>query len=336
MRLPDNKRFAFSVLDDTDVATLDYIKPIYDFLGNLGMRTTKTVWPSRYSGPSPFAGSHSLENPEYAEYIQRIQGLGFEIAFHGARMESSKRPETIRALGLFRDLLGAFPRTYAAHATNKENLYWGADRIGTPLLRLLFRVLEGGRQGRFEGHVDGSEYFWGDLAREHLDYVRSFTFQRTDLSSILSNPVYTDRNREWVNRFFITADAEHVEDFVRLLRTENQERLEREGGVCIVSTHFGKGFVRGGEVRSDFRKVLEELSLRDGWFVPVADILDHVTRIHPPCELTRWARGTLEFRWMLDLVKRRIRRRDYDKTEIEYLTRSLQNEEGSLPGDPAG
>ncbi len=42
---PGNREFAFSVIDDTDDARLENIVPLYDLLTELGLRTTKTVWP---------------------------------------------------------------------------------------------------------------------------------------------------------------------------------------------------------------------------------------------------------------------------------------------------
>ena len=42
---PQGKRFAFTIVDDTDVATVANVKPLYDLLHELGFRTTKTVWP---------------------------------------------------------------------------------------------------------------------------------------------------------------------------------------------------------------------------------------------------------------------------------------------------
>ncbi|MGI6449930.1 MAG: hypothetical protein ACOX3R_06475 [Desulfitobacteriia bacterium] len=40
---PDGKRFAFTIIDDNDNATVQNNKPIYDLLLALGMKTTKTV-----------------------------------------------------------------------------------------------------------------------------------------------------------------------------------------------------------------------------------------------------------------------------------------------------
>ena len=44
MRWPEDKAFAFTIIDDTDYATIENIKPVYDFLYDAGLKTTKTVW----------------------------------------------------------------------------------------------------------------------------------------------------------------------------------------------------------------------------------------------------------------------------------------------------
>jgi len=56
----------------------------------------------------------------------------------------------------------------------------------------------------------------------------------------------------------------------------NQERLEAEGGLCILYTHLGSpGFVtQDGAVNSEVRELLVALSKRNGWFKPVSTILD--------------------------------------------------------------
>ena len=41
---PDGKLFAFSIIDDTDLSTLENVRPVYDYISELGLRTTKTVW----------------------------------------------------------------------------------------------------------------------------------------------------------------------------------------------------------------------------------------------------------------------------------------------------
>lgn len=318
-RFPGGKAFAFSVFDDTDVATVDSVRPVYDLLASLGLRTTKTVWPVCHEGASIFAGSHTLEDEEYAAFIRSLADRGFEIAFHGATMQSSPRERTLRALEFFRATLGFYPRSHAAHSTNRENLYWGAARFRSGALRRLYAVLSGEAAETYQGHVDGSPYFWGDLSLQHLRYVRGFTFDTLNLWRLTPLVCYEDPDTPWVRKWFLTADAENVEEFVRVLSDGNQERLESEGGICLLSTHFGKGFVRGGRVEDRTRRILSGMARRDGWFAPVSEILDHLDACGLVRRITAVERHSLERRWFLHTLRRRMQRRKYYKAELEYL-----------------
>jgi hypothetical protein len=330
-RFPGGKAFAFSIFDDTDVATLKSVKPLYDLLAALGMRTTKTVWPLRYEGPSPFTGSQTLEDDDYAEYMRSLAARGFEIAFHGARMESSERAETVRALEFFRDTLGSFPRSYAGHSMNRENLYWGAARFRSGALRRLYDALSGEPADWFQGHVDESPWFWGDVCQRHLSYVRGFTFDAVDLWSVTPHVCYEDPRTPWVRNWFVSADADNIEEFVRILDEPNQDRLERQGGLCLLSTHLGKGFVVEGQVEDRVRQVLTQLARRDGWFAPVSEILDYLRTSGLVDRISIAHQRRLERRWWLNALRRRLRRRSYHQAELPYLSESSSTEDAPNP-----
>ena len=102
---PDGKSFAFTVFDDTDHATLENVRPVYELLAGLGMRTTKSVWALRSSGTAPIGGE-TAEDPEYRAWTLDLQAAGFEIASHGARDETSTRAQVVDALDRFREVYG--------------------------------------------------------------------------------------------------------------------------------------------------------------------------------------------------------------------------------------
>src|SRR5256885_7092388 len=100
-------------MDDTDVATVENVRPVYRLLEELGFRTTKTVWPVGCpEGSENFHTSETLEDAEYREFVRDLARRGFEIAFHGATMETSDRSRTLKALEEFRRAFGAPPRTH--------------------------------------------------------------------------------------------------------------------------------------------------------------------------------------------------------------------------------
>jgi hypothetical protein len=274
---PDGKRFAFTIVDDTDFATLASVRPIYDLLRDLGFRTTKTVWPLRATR-DPFTGGDSLEDDDYRAWVQELRDAGFEIALHGVADHGSPRAEVEKGLARFRDVVGQDPRMHINHYGQDENLYWGPDRFDQPF-RALYSALQRVRGGgeRFHGHEEGSPWFWGDLAKERVTYVRNLTFSRID--TLAADPVmpYHDPRRPWVNWWFSSSDAGTRKRFVRILREGNQDRLARSGSACVLYTHFGaNGFVERGRVDPEVARLLERLAALDGWFVPASDLLDHV------------------------------------------------------------
>lgn len=307
---PGGARFAFTIIDDTDVSTRANTEPFYDLLHELGLRATKTVWPLACPEGSPnFSLSETLEDPGYADFIRKLQDQGFEITWHGATMESSRRERTIRGLEAFRTEVGHFPAIHVNHAHNRENLYWGAARVDSPFIRLLLNRTRGMRDGVFQGHDPDSEFWWGDHARRHIRYARNLTF--TGINTLRHNPSmpYHDAARPLVARWFSASDAEDVEEFNRLLAQENQDRLETEGGACIVATHVGKGFAEEGRVHPETRRLLEALAARPGWFPTVGELLDWLARGNPSGTIPRAEWRGMQWRWALDLVARKWRAR---------------------------
>lgn len=307
---PQGKRFAFTIIDDTDVATVENVRPIYRLLEELGLRTTKTVWPLACpEGSRNFSSSQTLEDPDYLAFVLDLKRRGFEITWHGATMEASTRERTLRGLERFRELFGAYPRVHANHAGNRENIYWGASRIDSPLLKFAVRYVATRGTPSPEGEVAYSPYFWGDLCRQHIRYVRNLTFNTLNLAAINPSMPYSDPRRPWVQGWFSASDAENADEFVNLLRPEEQDHLERDGGFTIVATHFGKGFAAHGRVDPRVRRRLEMLAERPGWFPTVGEILDFLAaqKSSPALPNAEWR--MMQWRWAWNLAVRKLRRR---------------------------
>jgi len=326
MTFPEGKRFAFSIFDDTDVATLNSIRPLYDLFTDLNLKTTKTVWSLDFDGKSSFLGSDTLQNATYAAYMQELARRGFEIGFHGASMESSIRLHVERSLDIYRETFGEPPSIYAAHSHNRDNLYWGAARFSSRLWRAIYTRLNKEPADYFQGHDYKSPYFWGDLAKQHIKHMRSFTFSDVNLLNLKQPLVYKSAATPWINRWFLTCDADNVEEFNALLNPKNQEKLESEGGICIISTHLGKGFVDKNGVNPKTKHLLTQLSRRNGWFAPVSDILNHYVDQKGLCQISKWRLFLLEAQWLLDSVRRRLNAKDYTATETEFLLENLQTQ----------
>lgn len=280
MDWPADRRFAFTIVDDTEGATRENVKPVYDLLSAHGIHTTKTLWPLPFR-EKPMFGGATLEDPDYRDWLLALRRTGFELAFHGATDHSSRREETQRALDRFRDVFGADPRMHVNHFGQAEALYWGDARLdGLP--RLVYRAANAAlrRNTRYYGHDHASPYFWGDVCRERIEYVRNFTF--ADVNTLKADPLmpYHDPRRPLVRFWFSASEAPTYDSFCRLISEERQDQLVEEGGACLVYSHLAFGFTDAGRPKRRFAELIERLAGLPGWFVPASTLLDHL-RLQP-------------------------------------------------------
>jgi len=299
-RFPNNKRFAFTIFDDTDFCTVENVLPVYRFLTEIGFKTTKSVWPLGPVADAPINGV-SLQNRRYLRFILWLQSEGFEIGLHNVQDNDAVREITERGLGEFKTLVGHNPRTHSNHAGNRDCIYWGDSRLKGPTLRLGYNLATRySRYNYFKGHVQDSSHFWGDLCRERIDYVRNFVFDEINLDRINPTLPYHDPGKSFVNFWFSSSEGGDVDSFCKILGEANQDRLEAEEGICIIYTHFAKGFSKDGLLHEDFARLMRRLAKMNGWFVPVSMLLDHLRFSRrgnhdiPPREL-----GAMERRWFL-------------------------------------
>jgi hypothetical protein len=312
---PNGKQFAFTIIDDTDDGTVENLTPMYRLLEELDMRATKTVWPMPCpEGSRTFFAGTTLEDPEYRAFVIDLARRGFEITWHGATMEPSLRERTIAGLERYREIFGEYPRIHANHASNRENLYWGAGRLDSTILRGVLGRRDGFRAEFYGGHTPDSPYWWGDLSSTHFTYARNLT--TTDIDTARFNPSmpYRDPRRPLIPWWFSASDAEDVNEFNALIAPEHQERLERYGGFCVVATHFGKRFAKGGELNPITRERLTALARRDGWFPSVGELLDWLRARRQDAGATdgrlprsEWRR--MQWRWGVDRALHTVRRR---------------------------
>jgi len=295
---PQGKKFAFTIFDDTDHASVENVKPVYELLVRLNMRTTKSIWVFPTDNErNPYFHSQTLADPDYLSFIRWLMENGFEVAFHNASMDSNPREVTLAALERFKELLGRYPNVHVNHSRNKDNLYWGQDRIDFPPIRLLMKLKR--RSTDFVGHRPESPFYWGDLCRQHITYVRNFVFREINLLRINPTMPYRDPKRPHVQYWFSSSEGGSAKSFNALLSADNQRRLEGEGGVCIVYTHFAKGFVEDGKVNNETEQLLHQLSMRQGWFVTVTELLDYLRAEQTSAALTTSERIRMELRWFI-------------------------------------
>ena len=299
IKWPGGKSFAFTIFDDTDLSTVANTQAIYSFLYDLGLLTTKSVWPTR-GRDIPRIGGATCEDHDYLAWVESLQARGFEIGYHCATYHSSRRNETARGLDRFKGLFGQYPSTMANHTGCQESIYWGSARL-QGANRLIYNLLTRYRHHqRYLGHVQQSEFFWGDLCRERVRYVRNFVY--ADINTLRNCPImpYHDPERPFVNYWFASSEGPNCDAFNKCISEKNQDRLESEGGACIMYTHLACGFQEQDGLNKRFRSLMERLSKMNGWFIPVERLLDYLLEAHNYHEITFLQRARIERRWLRD------------------------------------
>ncbi len=270
---PNGKTFAFTIFDDTDQASILKVKPMYDLLYDLGMLTTKSVWVLPTNDPKFWANNgDSLADAPYLEYILELQKKGFEIGLHSIRGGDSKTKEISHSLELFKKLIGHYPYTCAFHAHNKENAYWEQRRIDLSPIKYFYRYKKHPQE--FFGHVENSDYFWGESILKHIKYIRNFIFNEINTLKINPSMPYHDKSKPFVNFWFSSSNGKDVNAFNDLLNPKNIDKLERQHGVSIVYTHFAFQFVNNSKINEDTKRLLINISKRNAYIVPVHKMLD--------------------------------------------------------------
>lgn len=300
---PREKQFSFTIIDDTDNATLANVKPVYDFLHSIGLKTTKTVWV--YPPKDSYAGA-SLQDEEYRKFILELDSKGFEIASHGVGSGKFTRTEIMQGFDYYKKVLNRYPEIYINHSQNENNLYWGAKRFRWPLSWFMKLV----QNVEFQGEKEGSIYFWGDFAKKHIAFIRNLVFSEINTLKCDQEMPYRERSKSiFSNYWFSSSDGHTVEEFVNLIDQKNVNQLAEEGGCCIVYTHFASGFVdRHGELDQRFKSRMEDLAKQNGWFVPASELLSYLlskkksNEFIPNKYLLR-----LNARWFLSRLKKRIK-----------------------------
>lgn len=300
VKWPGGKDFAFTIFDDPDLDTVENVATIYSFLGDLGLRTTKAVWPVRGNG-TPKVGGATCEDEQYLKRILSLKEQGFEIALHNATYHTSSRQETVRGLETFYQLFGHHPYSMANHTGCNEGIYWGNSRL-SGLQKGIYNVLHFSRHNVHQGHVETSPLFWGDLCRQRIKYVRNFVFG--DINTLRACPAmpYYDPARPYVNYWFAASEGPRIDSFNAILSEDNQEKLAREGGACILYTHFASGFLEIGKINNRFKVQMERLSKMNGWFVPARTLLDHILSTRGHHSISSSERNRLERKWLIHKI----------------------------------
>lgn len=289
---PDGKDFAVTFVDDTDFSTVKNIKPVYDFLHSRNVKGTKTVWTTIQKRSSAFKKKDEkqrnfkansglcLQNPDYLAFIIDLKNKGFEIALHNVSAGNSYREEIIEGLKCFKHYLGHDPKINVFHERNIENLYCGIHKLDLWPLKVFEKITD---NSDYQGHIEESPYFWGDIAAETIKYTRLPFHEIPEVNTLKLNPSmpFYDPKRPYVNYWFSNSDGSNCDKFVKLLSDANVSRLKSEKGACLIYTHFANDFTekKGGQYRLNERFVdviMNFISYSSVWLPTASELLDRL------------------------------------------------------------
>jgi hypothetical protein len=296
---PSGKDFAFTIFDDPDLDSVNNVAALYSFLGDLGLRTTKAVWPS--SGTyTPRVGGATCADEEYLRWIFNLKAQGFEIALHNVTYHTSTREVTESGIEKFYRLFGHYPYSMANHTGCLEGIYWGNERLSGLHRHIynLLHVLSNRRRAISEGHIESSPLFWGDLCKQKIKYVRNFVFADINTLKVCPAMPYHDPARPYVNYWFAASEGPNVNAFNEAVSERNQDRLASEGGACIMYTHFASGFLEDGTLNRRFKCLMERIRNMNGWFVPVHTLLDFLLETKGGRSIGQRERCSMERKWL--------------------------------------
>ena len=192
MRLPQNKKFIFTIIDDTDDSFCPQISEVYNILYENGLRTTKTVWvyPVRDTNRSK---GESLQDKAYREFVLDIKRKGFELGLHNVGSGDYTRKEIINGLQEYEKILGEKPNIHVNHSYNPDNIYCGPKRFSFPF-NILVKYLYSG-YNNFSGEIKKSRHFWGDLHKKTIKFSRNYEID--DLNTFKCNPYMPYRDKKY-------------------------------------------------------------------------------------------------------------------------------------------
>lgn len=306
---PEGKNFAFTVFDDTDNATLANVKGVYAFLNDCGFRTTKSVWVFDANEESQtgkeWTEGVTCQNREHVDWLKSLQSLGFEIGLHSVRAHRSNRDRIIAGIEKFYEIFGHYPNSASQHLDYRENeaMYWSDNRL-SGFNKYLYNIITPNRlKGKSRGHVEDNEYFWGDICKQKVKFMRNFVF--SGINTLEACPVmpYYDEKRPYVNYWFASSEGRDVKPFNECIKEKDQDYLEASGGACIMYTHFASSFCHGGSLEQNFKLLMKRLSKKNGWFVPVSTLLDYLLKIKGRYVISDAERNRLERKWLWHKIR---------------------------------
>jgi hypothetical protein len=273
--LPGRHEAGIAITDDPDNGQFSGFKTIYDLLKRLRLPVTRAMWAFERSEPTgtpplPITFfAPTLSDRQCLAYCKELQSCGFEICLHGASSGNNTRERTAAAIEFIHREIGPL-RTFICHSKNAENLYW--DRKCAPSPFLTFLVGKYVANECF-GEVEGSRYFWGDICRNTVSYIRLFRTRQTNTLAFNPSMPYHDFSKPFVN-FWFSASKGYLP---RLCDPRRIDDLCAQRGAGIFYQYLHKYVDSNGAIDPRVQDTFERLA-GDGRLLvmPVSGLLDRL------------------------------------------------------------
>ena len=156
-----------------------------------------------------------------------------------------------------------------------------------------------------------------------IRYSRNYEFDNINTFSVNPYMPYKDKSYDkYANYWFSSTFAPNQWMFNKIVTPESIDKLEREGGICILYTHLGY-YMQGGKIDKGFKERIKYLGeKRTGWYVPVSKILnfllEHKKNINMPEYLSSLDKKKLEIK----SISTRIKYRFFNKIDDFHFKKS--------------
>jgi len=259
--LPGSYMAAVAITDDPDDSSLPKIKAIYDFLMEINFPVTRAMWvypKTEYTGTPPLKCEFVaplLSDPECLQYCKKLQSKGFEICLHGASCGNNNRKRTLDALNFINEHFEPSP-VFICHSKNAENLYWDANTANAPVEKMLLQLYT---KNRCFGEIPDSQYFWGDICREKINYIRLYRTRSVNTLAFNPSMPYHDFSKPFVNYWF-SATKGYIP---KLFSQSNLDQLCAQNGASILYQYLHKYINEDLTIPKQIRESLERVAADD-------------------------------------------------------------------------
>ena len=325
MKLSGNKKFIFTIIDDTDDSFCPQINEIYDVLQKNGLRTTKTLWvyPVRDSERSK---GECLQDEEYRKFVLNLKKKGFELGLHNVGSGDYKREEIIKGLAEYEEILGEKPNIHVNHSYNPDNIYCGPKRFSFPF-NIIVKYLYSS-YNNFSGEIKKSRHYWADIHKKFIKYSRNYEID--DINTLKHNPYMPYRDKKYdkyCNYWYSSTFAPNQWMFNHIVTKKSIDKLEREGGVCILYTHLGY-YYKNGQVDQGFKEMISYIGKKKtGLFLPVSEVLDILNEQKKKNKIKEYLPSFKKFLLEFNSLKTRIKYRYIKRIDDHHFKKSnLYNE----------